>query len=293
MTANGSGPASYGFISQRSRLHYVDWGNADAPTLLLIHGSRDHARSWDWVADALCADWHVVAVDLRGHGDSGWSSDGRYDFASYLYDMVRLVHELGGKPLYIIAHSLGAHISLRFAGLYPDMVDRLIAVEAVGPPLRSGITPPPPPPAADALRAWIGRKQEAASRSSRRYASLADATARMRAENARLSPEQARHLTRHGARRDEDGRWRWKFDNLLRVWPYPDVLEEDVDALLRAIRCPVMLIYGCESWVSDMPARLQALLPSAHRVEMEGAGHWPHHDCLATFIGEVRRFLGR
>ena len=63
------GPVSRIYVSQRLRLHYVDWGNEHKPPLVLVHGGRDHARSWDWVARDLRRDWHVVAPDLRGHGD--------------------------------------------------------------------------------------------------------------------------------------------------------------------------------------------------------------------------------
>ena len=69
------GPSSSFYISQRLKLHYVDWGNEAAPPLLLIHGGRDHARSWDWVARDLRRDYHVIAPDLRGHGDSAWAKD--------------------------------------------------------------------------------------------------------------------------------------------------------------------------------------------------------------------------
>ncbi|MGA3002432.1 MAG: alpha/beta fold hydrolase, partial [Acetobacteraceae bacterium] len=67
------GPTSRIYFSQRLRLHYVDWGNPDAPPLLLVHGGRDHCRNWDWVATALQDEYHVIAPDLRGHGDSQWS----------------------------------------------------------------------------------------------------------------------------------------------------------------------------------------------------------------------------
>src|SRR3546814_20636320 len=65
------------YVSQRLRLHYVDWGNPDAPPLLLLHGGRDHCRNWDWVAQELRSDFHIIAPDLRGHGDSQWRSEER------------------------------------------------------------------------------------------------------------------------------------------------------------------------------------------------------------------------
>ena len=84
------GPTSRIFFSQRLRLHYVDWGNPDAPPLLLIHGGRDHCRNWDWMAQALRQDWHVIGPDLRGHGDSQWSPDGNYSMSGYIYDLAQL-----------------------------------------------------------------------------------------------------------------------------------------------------------------------------------------------------------
>ena len=83
----GPGPTSRVFFSQRLRLHYVDWGNAGAPPLVLLHGGRDHCRNWDWVAEELRKDWHIIAPDLRGHGDSQWSPDGSYTMAGFLYDL--------------------------------------------------------------------------------------------------------------------------------------------------------------------------------------------------------------
>ena len=65
-----AGPTSRVYFSQRLRLHYVDWGNPGAPPLILLHGGRDHCRNWDWVAADLRRDYHVIAPDLRGHGDS-------------------------------------------------------------------------------------------------------------------------------------------------------------------------------------------------------------------------------
>ena len=67
------GPTSHYFYSQRLKLHYVDWGNPDKPLLVLVHGGRDHCRNWDWAALDLRKHFHIIAPDLRGHGDSDWA----------------------------------------------------------------------------------------------------------------------------------------------------------------------------------------------------------------------------
>jgi hypothetical protein len=104
------GPTSYSFVSQRLRLNYLDWGNSGAPTLILVHGGRDHARSWDRIARALRNDWHIIAPDLRGHGDSAWSPDGAYTMPYYICDLAQLIHQQGTEPVSIVAHSLGGAI---------------------------------------------------------------------------------------------------------------------------------------------------------------------------------------
>ena len=284
------GPTSRSFISQRLRLNYVDWGNPRAPLLLLVHGSRDHARAWDWTAQALRGDWHVVAPDLRGHGDSAWSPEGRYDFDGLVYDLAQLVFHLGEGPATVVAHSLGAHIALRYAGLFPDAVARLVAVEPVGAP-HAVEAERNAPPLDVRMRRWIEEKRAAAGRQPRRYASTDDALARMKAENSHLSDDQARHLTTHGLRRNDDETWSWKFDDLLRVWPFPDHPKEEVAALWRQIRCPTLLMYGKDSWPSAMPEDLARHLTTARVVEFEDAGHWLHHDAFDRFIAELRVFL--
>src|SRR6266516_850100 len=128
-----SGPTSRVYFSQRLRLHYVDWGNPGAPPLILLHGGRDHCRNWDWVASRLRHEWHVIAPDLRGHGDSQWSTDGYYNMPGYIYDLAQLIHQQQLAPATIVAHSLGGNIALRYAGVFPQNVSKLVAIEGLGP----------------------------------------------------------------------------------------------------------------------------------------------------------------
>lgn len=284
-------PASYRFISQRLSLNYFDWGNPDAPTLLLIHGGRDHARSWDWTAERLANDWHVVAVDLRGHGDSDWTSDGQYDFGGYLCDLAALVDHLGSQPVAIIGHSMGGMIATRFAGLYPDKVRALINIEGLGlPPV--AVSTIKQTPYAERVRQWIGKYQAAASRAPKHYPTLEAACARMQAANPALSATQAAHLTQHGARQTPEGGWVWKYDPLLNIWPIIDMPDSEVIRMWQAITCPVLLMYGTASWASN-PQKdgRMAHLQNAELRLFEAAGHWLHHDAFEKFIDAAQVFL--
>lgn len=291
MSPSSPGPTSRIYFSQRLRLHYVDWGNAGAPPLVLVHGGRDHCRNWDGVAGELRRDWHVIAPDLRGHGDSEWSKDGTYMLAGYVYDLAQLIHQQKLAPVTLIAHSLGGNIALRYAGLYPENVAKLIAIEGLGPSPKmlaerfaTGF--------ADRMRAWIDEQRSLSGRMPRRYAGIEDAWRRMQEENKHLSPEQARHLTQHGVNQNEDGTYSWKFDNYVRSWPPYDMTTHDVEGLWARIACPTLLVYGRESWTSNPAEDGRAKhFKDAEIVTFEGAGHWVHHDKLAEVLALTRRFL--
>ena len=285
------GPTSRSYFSQRLRLRYADWGNPEAPPLILLHGGRDHCRNWDWVAERLCRDWHVIAPDLRGHGDSEWPSDGHYPMANFVYDLAQLVHQQKLAPVTIIAHSLGGNISLRYAGVYPAAVKRLVAIEGLGPSPRIA-DKQEKLSIADRMVRWVDEQRTLSGRLPRRYPTIEDALARMQAENSHLSPEQARHLTEHGVNQNEDGTYSWKFDNYVRVWPPYDMTRGAIAELWARIECPTLLVYGTESWASNPAAdgRLAAFR-TASVVRIEGAGHWVHHDKLEVFLDHVIKFL--
>ena len=286
------GPSSHFYVSQRLRLHYVDWGNPENPLLLLVHGGRDHARSWDWVARDLRADYHVIAPDLRGHGDSAWSVGSSYALTDFVLDIAQLVEAVGEYPMTIIGHSLGGAVSLLYTGTFPERVAKLVAIEGLGPP-PAVLSQLQGVPGWQRVRDWVERMQKIAGRQPRRYPSIDAAARRMQDENAFLSEEQARHLTIHGVARNEDGTYSWKFDNYVRAFSPTRLGEEEVMELRRRIACPVLLVRGTESWASD-PAIDGRVRPfsDARVANVEGAGHWVHHDRLDEFMRLVRGFLG-
>lgn len=279
-------PISRYYWSQRLKLHYAVWGDEANPPLMLIHGNRDHARTWDQVAEQLKRDYCVYAVDLRGHGDSQWSVGSQYSLPEFVLDVAMLGRELNRNPLTVIGHSLGGAVALEYTGVFPQFVKKVVAVEGLGPPMREPVA------ASARMRSWIGQMQEFDTRKPRRYASLGDATKRMLEENPHLTGEMARHLTIHGMRPNEDGTLSWKFDNYVRLHsPYEFNIAEARE-IWNQIRCPTLLIRGSESWASDPEQDGKATAFHNYRnVLVKDAGHWVHHDRLDAFMKVVWDFL--
>ena len=283
------GPTSHFFYSQRLKLHYVDWGNHDKPLAILVHGGRDHARNWDFVALALRDRFHIVAPDLRGHGDSDWAIGGAYSITDHVLDLGQLLNALEPTgPVTLIGHSLGAGVVLQRAGVFPEAVKAMIAIEGLGPPgamLRET-------PAYERMESWVADMRALAQRKPREYPTIEQAMARMREANPHLSEEMARHLTIYGVRRNENGTFSWKYDNYTRATsPYLFNLKDAMEIWAR-IRCPTLLVRGDSSWAGDWErdGRLDAFR-SAELVTIKQAGHWVHHDQLAEFLVVVNRFL--
>jgi pimeloyl-ACP methyl ester carboxylesterase len=282
------GPTSHYVYSQRLKLHYVDWGNQGQPLLLLLHGGRDHARNWDQVALHFRSEYHIIAPDLRGHGDSEWARGSEYSMVEYVLDLAQLLEQVATFPVALIGHSLGGGIVLQYSGIYPERVAKVVGIEGLG-PTPSSLTSRPPH---RRMQAWIGEMRTLAGRRTHRYATLEDAVGRMREANPRLSEALAHHLTLHGTYRNEDGTYTWKFDNYVRASSPYDFNLDDAREIWARIACPTFLIRGADSRATDpeVDGRATAF---RHRqvVTFANAGHWVHHDQLAAFVRVVRAFL--
>jgi pimeloyl-ACP methyl ester carboxylesterase len=281
-------PVSHFFNSHRLRLQFWDWGSEGKPALLLVHGALDHARNWDWVARDLCRDYHVYAMDLRGHGNSAWAPGATYTVAEHVLDLSALADIVQAFPIYVIGHSLGGVIALLYAGIYPNRVKKVVSIEGLGLPASHRVHRPP----AEKLRTWIEAVRQCEHRETHAYPNLQAAVNRMKEANPHLSDEVARHLTLHGTNWNADGSLIWKFDNYARLFPPHGHHLPDMAEVHTHITCPALLFWGTESFAGDPTADARAShIPNHRFVKVEKAGHWLHHDRLDLFLSETRRFL--
>lgn len=282
-------PWSQTFFGNRVSLHYWDYGSPGNRPLVLVHGGMDHARSWDAIAPALVDDFHVLAPDLSGHGDSPWVDPTAYGIFHHLRALNDFCAAVASGPVDLIGHSMGGMVSLFLAAVVPERVKRVVAIEGLGAP--SWLQAAEPDAWVDFLREWVIAVSQMGHHASRPYPTLDAMVARMRAANPHLSRDLARALTLHGTRRTTGG-LTWKFDPAVRASALVRMDRTQMQQILGRIQCPVLLVNGIESWAgSYAEAGLEQCVKHGRVVNIPAAGHWVHHDQPDDFCGAVRRFF--
>lgn len=286
------------------RYHLREWGPADAPaerTLVMLHGWMDVSASFQFVVDALGADWRVVAPDWRGYGLTDSGPGDCYWFPDYLADLEYILdHVDPHEPARLVGHSMGGNVAMLYAGIRPQRVRAVANLEGFG--LRGARSEQAPARYAQ----WI--QELKAGSSLRDYASLEQVAARLMKTNPRLTADRATWLAAHWARPDGSGRLRVAGDPAHRIVNPTLYRIDEVLACWRKIECPVLWVQGAQTdvlrHVAVDPAeamqevnRRRGVLQDVETVIVEDAGHMLHHDRpqqLAQLIGEFfeRRAAG-
>jgi pimeloyl-ACP methyl ester carboxylesterase len=257
------------------RLHYLDWGSEGKPPLILLHGIGRVAHTFDHLAKHFSPNYHVLAVDMRGHGDSGWDANGAYLVEDYVKDIEGLAQQLRLRNIVIWGNSTGGRVAQVFAGMHPDLVAGVIA-EDVGPERPREI--------ADSGTRRMQQEDE------RGWASEEELLAELKAGNARTPEEILRAYVTYGSRRRPDGRVIWKRDPKIANGFVPTELWRFV----REIKSPIIYILGGRSTI--VPAatqqQLKQTLPQVQIETLPGLGHYPSEENTKDFLVIADKFLG-
>lgn len=257
------------------RIHFLDWGSDAKPAMILLHGISKHAHTFDHIAPDFARDYHVLAVDMRGHGDSGWSPEGAYLVEDYVKDLEGLVRQLGIRRTTLLGNSTGGRVVQVFAGMHPELVDRLI-VEDVGPERPQDI--------ADAFARQVRQDVDG-------WATEDDLVKQLVARNQRTPESLLRTYAHFGTKKRDDGRLIWKRDpNLVKGFVVTELWEQ-----VSKITSPTLYVIGGASRIVPAAAqeRLKQTLPNVQIVTMPGLGHYPNEENTAGFLAIVNPFLKR
>jgi pimeloyl-ACP methyl ester carboxylesterase len=257
------------------RIHYLDWGAAGRQPLVLIHGLDRTAHTFDHLAPHFTARYHVLAFEMRGHGDSGWDREGRYLVDDHVRDLEGFVRQLDLDDVVLWGNSTGGRVAQVYAGMHPDRVAAVIS-EDVGPERPRQI--------ADSYARRV--KQE-----ERGWATEEELVAQLRKSNPRMPEPNIRTWVRSGATRRNDGRMAWKRDPKL----VNGFVATDLWRFVREIDAPILYVLGGASTIvpADTQEQLRTTLPRAQIVTMPGLGHYPSDEKPDELIAIVDTFLAQ
>ena len=278
--ANETLPRDRFIMSNGLRYHYLDWGNVDNPIIVLLHGFAQTCHSWDFVSLGLCDRFRVLALDLRGHGDTQWASDADYSYNAILEDLHCVVETLGIRKFALMGNSLGGRIAILYAAESPELVEGLVSVDAAPEHLTTGSA---------RVRRFAGQVDM--------LPSLEDFVDRVHMYNNRRSVEQVRSSLIHNVKKLQNGKWTWKYDVKMRssgfnYWQEPD-LPDRLWQAVEKVECLSMLVRGGSSNVvsASVAEEMGRRMADCRVVTVQNAGHLVVGDSPTDFQSVVEPFF--
>jgi pimeloyl-ACP methyl ester carboxylesterase len=256
--------------------HYLEWGQPDSPLIVMLHGGSQQAHSWDFVSLPLSEDFHIIAMDQRGHGDSDWAPEGDYTIEAHQQDIDGFVAALGLSGFHLVGHSMGGRNSYVWASRNSDKLRSLVIVDT-GPVAQSRGRNRIQnfrelPDELDSFEEFADRVQEYTGR----------------------TREQTLGALKYSIRERADGKWTWKYDRLLRTpgRQGPAWSEEQLWQAVGNITCPTLVVRGGNSDIfADRTMReMQQIIPNCEIVTVPDAGHLVAGDNPVDFLTAVRSF---
>ena len=260
------------------RLRVLEWGAPDAPAILLLHGFSSTAVAWKRVGEALESDYHVVALDQRGHGASDWDPNGNYTIEDFVGDAHAVSQTLNLAPFVLIGHSMGGSIAYTYAALHPRDVTRLVIEDSAPRPAND------PRPPMQPMRAPV-------------FASRDEVVASIREANPLMAEPTVQERADVYYVERPDGTWGFRADvEGVRGALSRRTGSETLWGHVRAIQCPTLIIRAGQEPPGISAATvplLEAANPRIEVVTVADAGHNIHFAHFDDFMPHLRRLLAQ
>jgi len=246
-------------------LHYLEWGKENAPPIVCVHGYTGSADAFNALARHLQDRFHLLSLDVRGHGESAWSPAGAHRYEDQASDLAAFVDRLGLQEFVLIGTSMGGIIAMTYAAHHAARLSGLV-INDIGPEAEAGT---------QRITQMVGSRPDD-------FATLEDAMAYRRSASpilAARNAEDQHELALGVLRQRADGRWAWKMDPAYirqRVERGPPA-RPPLWPALQALSCRTLVVWGTESDVlSEAQARRMVdRLPRGELVRVPGIGHAP------------------
>lgn len=252
-------------------LHYLDWGNPTAPHLLLLHGLQDSAALWATFAESIRNDFHVVALDHRGHGDSSRAET--YSLHDYISETKEVVERLGLLDVVLIGHSAGSKNAWMCIADNPGLASKLVI---------SDMDPDSYNPGSVAMISrYKGETDE--------YENYNAVFERLRSRQPNASTEEIDRDIEALSYPIGGGRYTWKRSrDVVTMYDRPDVWDS-----LPRIEVPTLIVRGADSTLlnHEVAVRMELAIPDCRLVEIPGGGHWVHLEQPDAYRETVVGFL--
>jgi len=262
------------------KLHYQEWGNPDAPAVILVHGFGVSGHMFDEFAERMQDRYHLLAIDQRGHGDSDWAPDGDYSRGAFVQDLEGFREALGFERFILVGHSMGGLNSVSYTTAYPQRVRALVLVDVGPESAKEGVE--------NIVRFTRGPDEL-------EFEEFVELAHRF---NQRRTLANIRERMRHRLKPAESGKYTWKFDKRFREQDSglkigSELSNDQSWQLFRDINVPTLLVRGAESDVlsAETAERATREMASARLVTVSGAGHSVPGDNPDEFTAGVQEFL--
>jgi pimeloyl-ACP methyl ester carboxylesterase len=278
----------------RTTIRLWEWGDPADPPVLLVHGGWDHGRMWDGLAPRIAElNRYAVAVDVRGHGDSGRLPEAGPSWPMFLVDLAQVCQRLG-PPVTLVGHSFGGGLVLSLASAFPELVDRVVNIDGLGPPPEMMQVQDH---AASASQ-WLTDADRIHHEAPREYGSVEEMAQKRKDINTRLPYDWCLHMAAHGTQRGPNGGFTWKADPRMRLGSPGPFSDELLLAQYARTERPVMALSGTEpdQWSFLQPedrARRLAAFPDVEHHPVADAGHYIHVEQPGETIRLLKAFLVR